>query len=110
MQLESLQAVDEAVAGIIQALQDIGQDQTTMIIYASDNGYSWGSRALIDQHQAWDDRARREQGARRHDGVRADARAITDERSEGRDAGLDDVGGGRSPRLRLPEGGGGSHP
>ena len=43
MQLESLQAVDEAVAAIIQALQDIGQDQTTMIVYASDNGYSWGS-------------------------------------------------------------------
>src|SRR5262245_20376520 len=43
MQLESLQAVDEAVAAIIQALKDIGQDRTTMIIYASDNGYSWGS-------------------------------------------------------------------
>jgi arylsulfatase A-like enzyme len=43
MQLESLQAVDEAVAAIIQALKDIGQDQTTMIVYASDNGYSWGS-------------------------------------------------------------------
>jgi N-acetylglucosamine-6-sulfatase len=43
MQLESLQAVDEAVAALIQALKDIGQDQTTMIIYASDNGYSWGS-------------------------------------------------------------------
>ncbi len=43
MQLECLQAVDEAVAAILQALQATGQDKNTMIIYASDNGYSWGS-------------------------------------------------------------------
>ena len=43
MQLESLQAVDEAVAAIIQALRDTGQDANTMILFASDNGYSWGS-------------------------------------------------------------------
>ncbi len=43
MQLECLQAVDEAVAAILQALADTGQDKNTMIVYASDNGYSWGS-------------------------------------------------------------------
>jgi len=43
MQLECLQAVDEAVAAILQALVATGQDKNTMIIYASDNGYSWGS-------------------------------------------------------------------
>ena len=43
MQLECLQAVDEAVAALIQALQDKGQLDNTIIIYASDNGYSWGS-------------------------------------------------------------------
>jgi N-acetylglucosamine-6-sulfatase len=42
-QLESLQAVDEAIAALLQALQDTGQDQNTMIVFASDNGYSWGS-------------------------------------------------------------------
>ena len=42
-QLETLQAVDEAVAALIQALRDIGQDESTMIVFASDNGYSWGS-------------------------------------------------------------------
>jgi arylsulfatase A-like enzyme len=43
MQLESLQAVDEAIAALIQALRDTGQDANTMIVFASDNGYSWGS-------------------------------------------------------------------
>jgi N-acetylglucosamine-6-sulfatase len=42
-QLESLQAVDEAVAALLQALADSGRLDDTMIIYASDNGYSWGS-------------------------------------------------------------------
>ena len=42
-QLESLQAVDEGVASIMQALRDIGQDANTLVIYTSDNGYSWGS-------------------------------------------------------------------
>jgi arylsulfatase A-like enzyme len=42
-QLESLQAVDEAVAALLQALTDIGQLDNTIIIFASDNGYSWGS-------------------------------------------------------------------
>ena len=42
-QLESLQAVDEAVAALLQALTDIGQIDNTIIVFASDNGYSWGS-------------------------------------------------------------------
>src|SRR5262245_29883075 len=42
-QLECLQAVDEAVHALIQALQDKGQLDNTIIIFASDNGYSWGS-------------------------------------------------------------------
>src|SRR5262249_37178107 len=42
-QIECLQAVDEAVAALLQALQDIGQLDNTLIIYPGDNGYSWGS-------------------------------------------------------------------
>jgi arylsulfatase A-like enzyme len=42
-QLESLQAVDEGVGAIMQALRDIGEDSNTLVIYTSDNGYSWGS-------------------------------------------------------------------
>lgn len=43
MQLECLQAVDEAVEAIMQALRDTGQDRNTLVMFASDNGYSWGS-------------------------------------------------------------------
>lgn len=42
-QLECLQSVDEAVAALLQALTDIGQLDNTIIIFQSDNGYSWGS-------------------------------------------------------------------
>jgi N-acetylglucosamine-6-sulfatase len=42
-QLETIQAVDEGVAAIMQALRDIGQDDNTLVIYTSDNGFSWGS-------------------------------------------------------------------
>jgi len=42
-QLESLQAVDEGVHAIMDALRSIGQDANTLIVYTSDNGYSWGS-------------------------------------------------------------------
>ncbi len=43
MQLECLQAADDAVEAVMQALRDTGVDGNTIVIYASDNGYSWGS-------------------------------------------------------------------
>src|SRR5438552_3426434 len=43
LELESLQAVDEGVASIMKALRDIGQSDNTLVIFTSDNGYSWGS-------------------------------------------------------------------
>ena len=42
-QLESLQAVDEGVHAIMDALRAIGQENNTLVVYMSDNGYSWGS-------------------------------------------------------------------
>lgn len=42
-QLESLQAVDEGVHAVMDALRAIGEDDNTLVIYTSDNGYSWGS-------------------------------------------------------------------
>jgi len=41
-QLESLLAVDEAVASITQTLSEIGQEDNTVIIYTTDNGLLWG--------------------------------------------------------------------
>jgi arylsulfatase A-like enzyme len=42
-QLGSLQAVDEAVGAIMQKLRDLGQDDNTLVLFTSDNGFSWGS-------------------------------------------------------------------
>jgi N-acetylglucosamine-6-sulfatase len=41
-QLESLLAVDEAVAGILDALGDTGRLGQTLIVFTSDNGFLWG--------------------------------------------------------------------
>jgi N-acetylglucosamine-6-sulfatase len=41
-QLEALLAADDAVATIIDALNDTGRLSNTLVIYASDNGNDWG--------------------------------------------------------------------
>ncbi len=42
-QLECLQSVDEAVGAIVQALEETGVARDTFVLFASDNGYSWGA-------------------------------------------------------------------
>jgi N-acetylglucosamine-6-sulfatase len=41
-ELESLFAVDEAIAAMLQAIRDIGQEENTVIFFMGDNGLSWG--------------------------------------------------------------------
>jgi arylsulfatase A-like enzyme len=41
-QLESLLAVDEAVAGMLAALKETGKLAETLIVFTSDNGHAWG--------------------------------------------------------------------
>lgn len=41
-QIESLQAVDEAIGHIMKALRDTGRDDNTVIVYSSDHGVAWG--------------------------------------------------------------------
>jgi N-acetylglucosamine-6-sulfatase len=41
-ELESLQAVDDAVAGIVQTLERTGELANTLIVFTSDNGYMHG--------------------------------------------------------------------
>jgi len=41
-QYRTLLSVDDAVSSIVQALSDTGRLSNTMIVFASDNGYSWG--------------------------------------------------------------------
>lgn len=45
--LRSLQAVDEAVAGIVDTLRAIGQLDNTYIVFASDNGFHMGQHRLV---------------------------------------------------------------
>jgi len=42
-QLECLQAVDEAVGAIVQALRNAGVERDTIVLFASDNGLAWGA-------------------------------------------------------------------
>lgn len=41
-QLDSLLAVDEGVGAILQAVEDAGQGEQTLVVFLSDNGFSWG--------------------------------------------------------------------
>ncbi|HEX2414340.1 MAG TPA: sulfatase [Thermoleophilaceae bacterium] len=49
-ELETLRAVDDGVAGIVDALQRTGELENTLIVYLSDNGYMHGEhRALAEK-------------------------------------------------------------
>jgi arylsulfatase A-like enzyme len=45
-QMQSLQAVDEAVAALVQALRDTGRLDDTYIVFTSDNGFHMGQHRL----------------------------------------------------------------
>jgi N-acetylglucosamine-6-sulfatase len=45
-QMQSLQAVDEAIAGLVAALQETGQFANTYIVFTSDNGFHMGQHRL----------------------------------------------------------------
>lgn len=45
-QMQSLQAVDEAVAALVQALSDAGRLDDTFILFTSDNGFHMGQHRL----------------------------------------------------------------
>jgi arylsulfatase A-like enzyme len=45
--LQSLQAVDEAVATLVQALEDTGQLDNTYIVFFSDNGFHMGQHRMV---------------------------------------------------------------
>lgn len=45
-QMLSLQAVDEAVAALVQALRDTGQLDNTFLVFTTDNGYHLGQHRL----------------------------------------------------------------
>jgi arylsulfatase A-like enzyme len=54
-QLESLGAVDDAVGGLIQTLQDTGRLGDTLIIYTSDNGYLLGEHRRVGKEVPYEE-------------------------------------------------------
>jgi arylsulfatase A-like enzyme len=46
-QIEALQAVDEAIGRIVDAVEAKGESGNTVIIFTSDNGQTWGEHRLL---------------------------------------------------------------
>jgi N-acetylglucosamine-6-sulfatase len=57
-QMEALLAVDEALAGMIDALEVVGELESTIIIYTSDNGYSWGEHRWRQKNVPYEESVR----------------------------------------------------
>jgi N-acetylglucosamine-6-sulfatase len=54
-QHEALLSVDEAVAGIHDALVATGRDRNTLYLFLSDNGYFWGEHKIIGKDTPYKD-------------------------------------------------------
>ena len=52
---ETLLGVDESVGRIMSWLKDNGLDESTMVIYMGDNGFSWGEHGLIDKRHFYEE-------------------------------------------------------
>jgi len=57
-QLVSLLTVDDEVAELVAALEDAGALDNTVILYSSDNGYSWGDHWWTKKNCSFDSCAR----------------------------------------------------
>jgi arylsulfatase A-like enzyme len=57
-QLETLLAVDDAVAGILEALTEAGKLDNTLIVFTSDNGHTWGEHRWSGKRVAYDESIR----------------------------------------------------
>lgn len=55
---ESLLAVDESVARVMEYLEEQGLAEETLVIYMGDNGFMLGEHGLIDKRQAYEESMR----------------------------------------------------
>jgi arylsulfatase A-like enzyme len=52
---ETLLGVDESVGSILEYLRKNGLDESTLVIYMGDNGFSWGEHGLIDKRHFYEE-------------------------------------------------------
>jgi arylsulfatase A-like enzyme len=57
-QLESLLAVDEAVAMLLDSLEEQGLTDHTLVVFTSDNGYMWGEHQLTGKGYPYEESIR----------------------------------------------------
>ena len=52
---ETLLGVDESIGSVMDYLKKEGLDQSTLVIYMGDNGFSWGEHGLIDKRHFYEE-------------------------------------------------------
>jgi N-acetylglucosamine-6-sulfatase len=52
---ESLLGVDESIGAVLDYLDKAGLAESTLVIYMSDNGHSWGEHGLIDKRHCYEE-------------------------------------------------------
>ena len=52
---ETLLGVDESIGTVMDYLKKEGLDESTLIIYMGDNGFSWGEHGLIDKRHFYEE-------------------------------------------------------
>ncbi|NJK84753.1 MAG: sulfatase [Bacteroidales bacterium] len=52
---ETLLAVDESIGKVMDYLKKEGLDESTLVIYMGDNGFSWGEHGLIDKRHFYEE-------------------------------------------------------
>jgi N-acetylglucosamine-6-sulfatase len=57
-QLRCLAAVDESVGRVLKTLEETGQLDNTLVVFASDNGYLWNEHHLGDKRVAYEESIR----------------------------------------------------
>lgn len=55
---ETILSVDEQTGRLFDALEAMGELENTIIVYAGDNGHSWGERGLYDKRHPYEESIR----------------------------------------------------
>jgi N-acetylglucosamine-6-sulfatase len=52
---ETLRGVDESIGSVLDYLKEAGLDESTLVIYMGDNGFSFGEHGLIDKRHFYEE-------------------------------------------------------